>query len=314
MSVAGLHCIVLGPQSPQPNLGDALSLAELPDGPLAVISAGWQEAEGELDAMEEIVQRPLMDLGLYRRVEEAEANDPALAQAVRNRQDRLQEQQRLYRLRLKQLSIAARQVLDTEGDADMLAAEQRHAIAQLRALDRHHLHRCESLWTAFADRFGPDSYPAVAQHRNELAHIMRSCAAVIITGGNVAVLINRIRLLGVDRLLGASTIIAWSAGAMVLGERIVLYHDRAPEGRRDAEVLGGGCGIIPGHVFLPDTKTRLRQGNRSRVSLLSRRFAPDACVALDRGSLLQLGESGIRHAADVRQLGHDGRLAALRAA
>ena len=307
-------CVVLGPQSPQPNLAAALSLARLEDGPLAVISAGWQEAEGDFDAMAEIVQRPLVDLGLYRRTEEVLASDPGLAEAARNRQNRLQEQQRLYRLRLKQLNIAARHVLDAEGDADMLAAEQRHAIAQLRALDRHHLHRCQSLWATFSDRFEPGSHPALAQHADDLAKIVRDCAGIIITGGNVAVLVNRIRLLGVDRLLGGSPIVAWSAGAMVLAERIVLYHDRSPEGRRDAEVLGGGCGIIPGHVFLPDTKTRLRQGNRSRVSLLSRRFSPDACVALDNGSMLQIGADGVGHAEDVRQLRHDGRLAALRAA
>ncbi len=314
MTTIDPRCVVLGPQSPQPNLAAALSLAEVGEGPLAVISAGWQEAEGDLDAMAEIVQRPLVDLGLYRRSEEVLTNDPVLAQAVRNRQDRLQEQQRLYRLRLKQLSIAARQVLGAEGDAEMLAAEQRHAIAQLRALDRHHLHRCQSLWAAFSDRFGPDGHPALAQHAREIAEVMRDCACVVISGGNVAVLINRIRLLGVDRLLGGRPIIAWSAGAMVLAERIVLYHDRSPEGRRDAEVLGGGCGVIPGHVFLPDTNTRLRQGNRSRVSLLSRRFAPDACVALDNGSLLQFGAGRVGHAEDVRQLRHDGRITAMYAA
>ena len=314
MSAARAPRILLGPQSPEPNLGAALALADLPDGPLAVISAGWQEAEGDLDVMAEITQRPLTDLGVYRRAERILAEDPNLAEAVRARQDRLQEQQRLYRLRLRQLGIAARKVLGAEGDAEMLAAEQRHAVAQLRALDRHHLHRCESLWARFNDRFGTDSHPALARDAEELASLVRGAAGIIITGGNVGVLLNRMRLLGVDRLLGSTPIIAWSAGAMVLAERIVLYHDRSPEGRRDAEVLGAGCGVVPGYVFFPDTASRLRPGDRSRVALLCRRFSPDTSIALDRGSMLQLADGNILHADYVRRLGHDGRLAAVRAA
>ena len=306
--------ILLGPQSPQPNLAAALAAAQLPAGPLAVISAGWQEAEGDLDVMTKIAQRPLTDLGLYERTETILADDAVLAEAVRDRQHRLQEQQRLYRMRLKQLSVAARKVLGAEGDSEMLAAEQRHAIAQLRALDRHHLHRCESLWKDFAGRYGIDSHAAIARHAGELRSVLRSCVGVLIPGGHIGVLLNRMRLLGVDRLLDATPIIAWSAGAMVLAERIVLYHDRSPEGRRDAEVLGAGCGIIPGHVFLPDTRSRLRPGDRSRVSLLCRRFAPDTCVALDNGALLRLDGSTVRQADNVRRLGHDGRLAGLRAA
>lgn len=314
MSTADFPRILLGPQAPEPTLGAALAHANLPDGPLAVISAGWQEAEGDLDVMAQITQRSLTDLGLYRRTESILADDPDLAEAIRERQDRLQEQQRLYRLRLKQLSIAARKVLGADGDAEMLAAEQRHAIAQLRALDRHHLHRCQSLWAAFSARFSVDSHALLARHADELASLVRNAAGLIITGGNVGVLMNRMRLLGVDRLLDSTPIIAWSAGAMVLAERIVLYHDRSPEGRRDAEVLGAGSGAVPGHVFFPDTASRLRPGDRSRVALLCRRFAPDASIALDRGALLHLGDGRIVHADNVRRLGRDGRLAGVRAA
>lgn len=314
MNPAEVTRILLGPQSPQPNLGAAVAAANLPEGPLAVISAGWQEAEGDIDVIEELAGRQVVDLELYQRTEAILADDPGLAEAVRRRQDRLQEQQRLYRMRLRQLSIAARKVLTAEGDSDMLAAEQRHAIAQLRALDRHHLHRCESLWAAFADRYGVDSHRALARHSSEIASLIRGAAGVIITGGNIAVLSNRMRLLGVDRLLDSIPLIAWSAGAMVLAERIVLYHDRSPEGRRDAEVFGTGSGIIPGHVFFPDTGSRLRPGDRSRVALLSRRFAPDACIALDNGALLRLQGETAQQADNVRRLVHDGRLAGLRAA
>ncbi len=135
--------LLLGPQRPVRNLAEAIAAAGIPDGPLAVISAGWQEAEGDIDDVREVVGRPLDDLRLYARADEVFAADEKLAEAYRERQDCLQEQQRLYRQRLRQLALAARQTLRAEADPGMLAAEQRHAIAQQRALDRHHLKRTE---------------------------------------------------------------------------------------------------------------------------------------------------------------------------
>ena len=39
---------------------------------------------------------------------------------------------------------------------------------------------------------------------------------LIITGGNLPVLLNRLRLFGLPRLLAGRTVVGWSAGAMVL--------------------------------------------------------------------------------------------------
>jgi hypothetical protein len=312
MKMTATTRVLLGPQSPVRNVGEAVTW--LPDGPLAVISAGWQEAEGDLDELAALVDRPLRDLHLYERVETVTNQDSALADAIRERQSRLVDLQRLYRLRLKQLSIAARRVFEAEGDSDLLAAEQRHAIAQLRALDRHHLHRSQSIWDQFSRAYSPDSHSALAQHVSELNAIIGDCAGVIITGGNIAVLINRMRLLGVSAILEGQPIMAWSAGVMALGDRIVLFHDRSPEGRRDAEVLGAGCGLVPGYVFLPDTERRLRSGDRLRVGLMSRRFAPDVCVALDNGTEFVIDDDGVRGAEYTRELSHNGRLVKVRAA
>ncbi len=306
--------ILLGPQRPLKNVGDAVARSGLPDGPLAVISAAWQEAEGYIDDVREIVDRPLEDLDLYRRAADVEARDSDLATAARERQERLIEQQHIYRLRLKQLSIAARQMLRAKGDADMIAAEQRHAIAQLRALDRHHLHRTERTWSRFRASFHPDNHELLARQSAEIEAQLRRSAGVLITGGNVAILLNRLRLFGLDRMLEEIPIIAWSAGAMVLTERIVLFHERSPEGRRDAEVFGAGCGILPGYVFLPDTRHRLRVQERTRVGLMSRRFSPDVCVSLDSGAELHIDAAGLRYANAVGRLGRDGRLRELVAA
>lgn len=278
--------LLLGPQRPVTNLGSAIRDAGIPDGPIAVISAGWQEAEGDIDDVRGIVGREVRDLGLYARAEALMASDAVLNAAYRQRQETLKELQRLYRLRLHYLSVAARRTLRAEGDPDLLLPEQRHAIAQLRALDRHHLNRVRGILADFSARFDYRDYAPIAEQTAGIASILDECAAVLITGGNVVVTLNRLLLFGLAPHLRARDIVAWSAGAMVLSDNIVLFHDRLPQGRRDAEILGPGIGELPGYVFLPDARHRIREKDTARAGAFCRRFAPDICIALDSGSSL----------------------------
>ncbi len=300
--------VLLGPQRPVVNLGDAVRAAGVNEGPVAVISAGWQEAEGDIADVQEATGLPLEDLCLYQRADAVLAEDPSMAEAYRQRQDRLIEQQRLYRLRLGPLAQGWRTLWRCEGDPDMLAAEKRHAIAQLRALDRHHLHRTESIHREFETRYGDAMSGRLAQHINEIREMLTPCRAVIMTGGNVTVLLNRLRLFDIPRLIAPMPVIGWSAGAMVLAERIVLFHDRTPQGRREPEVLGAGLGLIGGCIILPDAERRLRRGDRTRIAMFSRRFAPDTCYALDSGSMLCLESGAVSGGRALRRLRHDGRI------
>lgn len=299
--------VLLGPQRPVVNLGDAVGAAGVTEGPVAVISAGWQEAEGDIADVQEATGLPLEDLCLYQRAESLFAEEPSMAAAYRERQDRLIEQQRLYRLRLKPLAQAARNVWRCAGDPDVLAAEKRHAIAQLRALDRHHLHRTESIHREFDTRYGGGTNGRLVEHITEIREILSRCRAVILTGGNVTVLLNRLRLFDLAPLIAPLPVVGWSAGAMVLAERIVLFHDRAPQGRREPEILGAGLDLAGGCIVLPDAERRLRRGDRSRMATFSRRFAPDTCFALDSGALLRRDADTVTAAHSVRRLRHDGR-------
>lgn len=303
----GAPRVLLGPQRPVVNLRDAVDAAGIGEGPIAVISAGWQEAEGDIADVRDAVGLPLEDLGLYQRAEALLANEAAMAEAYRVRQNRLIEQQRLYRLRLKPLAQAARAVWRSEGEPDLLRAEKRHAIAQLRALDRHHLQRTELVHREFDTRYSGDTNARLAEHVAEIGAILGHCRAVLVTGGNVTVLLNRMRLFDIGRLIAALPVIGWSAGAMVLAERIVLFHDKTPQGRREPEVLGAGLGLVGGCVVLPDAERRLRRGDRPRTATFSRRFAPDTCYTLDSGSMLHLDSGIVVTARSVRRLKNDGR-------
>ena len=108
-------------------------------------------------------------------------------------------------------------------------------------------------------------------------------------------------------------VVAWSAGAMALTERVVLFHDFVPHGVAQTEVYGAGIGVVPGVVVLPHARRRLRVGDPIRMSVLARRFAPARCLVLDDVTRVTLTEDrGLP--ADARVLHPEGHIAELEAA
>jgi hypothetical protein len=306
--------LLLGPQRPLVNLNTELDSLNIGDEPIAVISAAWQEAEGDIDDVRHLVSNPLSDLGIYKRAAELFAADKALHDAYRQRQERLQEQQRLYRIRLRQLMIAARRTLRADGNPSVIAAERRHAIAQLRELDRHHLRQIKKSHTRFDSAYNIDCHALLAEHTAAVADDLSKVSTVMIAGGNVVVLMNRLTLFGMTLPLQQKNIVGWSAGAMVLGERVVLFHDRLPQGRRDSEILCEGLGMLPGVIVLPDAQGRLRTKERIRTSLFSRRFSPAACVTLDNGASMLFDGAKLRESTAAKRMTRGGNFRRLRPA
>ncbi|MCH8228314.1 MAG: Type 1 glutamine amidotransferase-like domain-containing protein [Proteobacteria bacterium] len=239
---------------------------------------------------------PIEDLNLYHQAEKIFALEPEPHALQRERQYKLLELQRLYRIRLTPTMAAARRLLREKGEPDLLRLEQRAAISQVRALDRHHVRRISAIHQDFDTRRAALLIPGAATLRQTIQRKVADSALVLIAGGHVAVLINRIRLFRLADELAQKPIIAWSAGAMVLGERIVLFHDDAPQGKRDAEVLDTGLGIVKNIIPLPHAKSRLDWSSRTRMALFSRRFAPAICCTLDNGSMIQMENNRITSA------------------
>jgi peptidase E len=284
--------IMLGPQSPRANLKNAIeSLAA--NGPIVTITAGWRDSEAETNELQAEIGGPIEDLNLYHRAEKIFALEPKFHGLHRERQEKLLELQRLYRIRLTPTMAAARKLLREKGDPNLLRMEQRAAISQVRALDRHHARRISAIHQDFDTRRAALVIPSAAKLRHTMQRKLADSGLVLIAGGHVAVLINRIRLFRLTDVLAQKPIIAWSAGAMVLGERIVLFHDDAPQGKRNAEILDAGLGIVKNIIPLPHAKSRLDWSNRTRMSLFSRRFAPASCCTLDNGSMIHLENNQI---------------------
>ena len=302
--------ILFGPQRLNPILRPELDRLMV-DGRVAVITAGWQEREGEIDELRQHLGRPVIDLRLHARSEEVFTKDRDLAAAHRARQDRLQALQQLYRYRLDFVLEPARELMRRGGnEPDLLDQARDSAIEAIRQLDREHLLRLAEVHDEFERRWRPAHRLAVVEQREQLAEILRGSAAVAIAGGHVAVLLNRMRLFDMPSLFGERPVFAWSAGAMALAERVVLFHDSPPQGAGNPEVLDAGLGLYRGLVVLPNSRLRLRLHDPVRVSLFARRFAPDTCVPLDERMSVRRGERGFgwEPGSSTVQLTTDGRL------
>ena len=102
-------------------------------------------------------------------------------------------------------------------------------------------------------------------------------------------------------------VVAWSAGAMVLTERVVLFGDFGPEGASEAEVYDRGLGRVPGVVALPHARRRLRLDDHDRCAAMARRFVDRHCLLLDDGTALDFARrrcpAARRAGARARRLG-----------
>lgn len=278
--------VLLGPQREQPTVAEAVRVANA--GPrLAMISAGWQEREGELDDLAaHLGDAELTDLRLYERTEQVFHDDPQMFEAWRSRQDWLRELQRLYAVRLRHALGATQELNDRDGIQALIEREYEHALNSVRDLDRHHLREIRRVHFEHWRRWQPSQRPAVAPHRAEIAAALEQSDALLVAGGHIAVLLNRLRLFDLGPLLAGKTLIGWSAGAMALSQRIFLFHDHPIQGEGNAEVFDAGLGVYRGVVALPDATRRLSLDDPERIGLLAGRLLPASGVALDPGSML----------------------------
>lgn len=266
-----------------------------------MITAGWQEREAEDDELRDAVGSPCVNLRLHGRAEEVFSAHPELFASHRQRQDRLRQQQHLYRRRLRHAMDALRELQPLIAhpplgmSSERLQQEVCAALDVVCDLDRRHAAMAADICRAHAQTFDLRDFPELARHRQEVRKLVEECQIVAVAGGHVASLLNRMQLLELAPLLWGRHILCWSAGAMVLCEEIVLFHDCPPQGHGDAEVLGDGLGLLPGVLALPHASRRLVLDDRVRVDRFARRFAPRRCVALDPGSeIVFTQESGQR--------------------
>ncbi len=304
--------VLLGPQRFTPTLGEAVGAVGI-GGRLASVTAGWQEREAEDLELHEHLGERTANLMLFARGEDALERDPELAAAYREHRDRLRDLQALYRLSLGHAQAALREIQLRGGDPKLVRTSIADARRLVRNIDALHLKRTEKLRAEFEQRVTLRERPAVARHVAAVGRILERSDALLIAGGHVSILLDRLRLFGLADTLGARPVFAWSAGAMAICRRVVLFHHSPPQGYGNTELLAAGLGLAEGIVAFPHARRRLQLDDHRRVALLAHRFAPDHCLALDDGAWLILDADGRRPGRGVSRLGTDGRVRALAA-
>jgi hypothetical protein len=301
--------ILLGPQR-RPTL-DAVAASLALDGPVATITAGWQERESADSELSELLDGRDVNLTLYQRWLDVQEHDPEFATAERLTRDVLDDVQEIYLLRLDHALRAVDEISRLGDNGSYRADELTEAIAAVRELDATHLRRVNGIRGEFYARLQPHRRPLIAEHRAEIERLLGEAVAVVIAGGHVGVLTDTLHLFNVAPFL-RSTVIAWSAGAMALTDRILLFHDRAPQGPGRPEVYGAGLSVLRNLVALPHARARLLLDDVPRMALFARRLAPVLPVLLENGARVDTGTDGACPAGTV-VLAVDGRVTALAA-
>jgi hypothetical protein len=300
---------LLGPQR-RPRV-DAVVRSLGLTGPFATVTAGWQEREAEDAELDALLAGRSVNLALYRRFGEVLAADPEYAAAVFRRREVLAELAALYLLRLDLAVRAVHDIRRHDGSPGIRDAAEREAVQAIRDLDAGRLAAVGEVDAEFYAAFPPHEREPVAAHRAEIARLLSGCPAFVMAGGHVGVLAETLHLFNIAAMLHRAgpdlVVLAWSAGAMSLTERIVLFHDRSAHGPAVAEIHGPGLGLVPALVALPSAHRRLRMDDHGAMSVLARRFAPARCLVLEAGDRVDLAaDGGLPAGAAV--LGADGRV------
>jgi len=287
--------VLLGPQGLVPDVGSVLAELGI-RGKVALVRAGYQEREADDADTIATFGVPAVNLKLHARSLEVFKEDTEFTAAYQARQQRLRHLQAFYRVRLEKIEDAAKTISVRHVPFELLEQEENVSIDQLRHIDAEHVERCNELRRQFRAKWDYADRPLIAKHRVEIKNEMDSCEALVIAGGHVASLLNRLSLMNVLEIAGGKPVIAWSAGAMVLSDRIVLFHDYPPYGSDIAQVLDAGFGIAPGLVVLPDPRRRVNLDARMGIQRFARRMAPAMAVAMNVGARIDFVNGRITRA------------------
>lgn len=273
---------ILGPQQTRQCLRQAVD-AVCPTGRATIITSGWQEREAQDAEVRAWLNRDCINLRIYERADAVFEADKELATAHRSRQDELRLIQEFYRLRLERLYDAAIDIERKVAGTQLQEDEERLSMEQARRLDAEHLDRCAALRAEFDEKLRPLERDSVRTVRDQIKQDVDESDVVVVAGGHVASLFNRLWLFGVRDFLLTKPFVGWSAGAMVASERIVLFHENPPDGLGISEVLDCGLNLFRAVLPLPNPRMRLKLDDPLRTGWLARRYAPLKCIALDQG-------------------------------
>lgn len=282
--------VLLGPQRFRQTAGTVAS-ALAPEGRIATVTAGWQEREIEDAELADVMGGRSQNLGLFGRLGHVIRHDATFAKAAGAYNRHIDEAHKLYVVRLRHAMDAVYATLRRTVREDLRDSALRAGVQAVRDVDSWYLWLLSELDGELWSDGRVDESDIIAAHRGEVAEMIAESALLAVAGGHVGFLGRCLRLFEVfppEEL----PVIGWSAGAMVLTQHIVLYHDNGPEGVQPAEVWDRGVARVSGVVAMPHARRRLQLDDQHRNEVLAHRFAPARVLLLDDGVQVTLGPDG----------------------
>jgi len=281
-----MHVTLLGPQR-RVTAAQAAVAELIPEGPVATVNAGWQERETDSAELGGVLGGRMHNLELFRRWQEILAADAEYAAAERRLTALLAELQAVYAIRLNFLMATVAAISHRREIPAVQSAATLDTIRALQELDRWHLDVVAETRGEFFAAVRLGERDTIQRHRAEIAEAVAGCAGMVFAGGHVGVLLHVLHIFDLRRVVKAP-LVAWSAGAMALSDRVVLFHDFAPAGDRHPEMYAEGLGVYSHVLPFPHPRRRLRLDDASRLGQLARRLEPRVGVLLPDGVRIDL--------------------------
>jgi len=304
--------ILLGPQRFTTTVGAVVRGLDL-GGRIAMVNSGWEERESDDAELAGHFDGRGVNLALHHRMSDVLAKDDAVAAAVRDFRESVDELRAFYGIRLQSAMDAVEAVAHRSSLHAVRPWAQEAAVESVRDVDKWYAAAVAELHATLRAATSHDTSGMIGWHRGEIGAVLDECEGVAIAGGNVRVLLETLRLFDV-RLRPEQTVVAWSAGAMALTDQVVLFHDFAPHGVTAAELHDRGLGRLPGVIALPHAKRRLRLDDRERMSLLARRFTEHRLLLLDDGAVVRFPGGVTEVPAGARVVDRSGQVSVVEAA
>ena len=285
-----MKTVLLGPQRFLTTAGTVVRSVAA-EGPVATVTAGWQDREAADDELDEVMGGRSRNLHLYGRLSEVITTDEHFAAQALTHRDAMDELAGVYSLRLQRALESVYAVARRPARQEIADSAFADAVRGVRAIDDWYLATVDQLYGELEAAAPPAESEQISRHRHEVAEVLADAAVLAVAGGHVGILLRCLRLFAVEPS-PQLPVVAWSAGAMAMTERVVLYNDRGPQGVQGAEVWDRGAARVRNVVAMPHARRRLRLDDPLHARVFVRRFAPAACLLLDDGTTVEIGADG----------------------
>lgn len=280
---------LLGPQRFLTTAG-AVARSLDADGPVATITAGWEERESDDGELDTVMDGRTQNLRLFGRMMDVLERDPVVAAAALALRDAVDDLAGAYSVRLHHALDAVYAVRRRKGRADVIAAAYSDGVDAVRRLDRWYLDEVRALYTEAYATGAAGGSELWAEHRAQVADVMAGSSVLAVAGGHVGMLLRTMQFFSV-RPPAELPVVAWSAGAMAMTRTVVLFNDFV-QANGAAEVWDRGLARVENVVALPHARRRIHLDDRVRMQVFVKRFEGYACLLLDDGAKVAVGPDG----------------------